>query len=111
MREIGSLSKQIEEYEKKLQEKKDVKGKEIQLKMNVMRNNLETIRQSTCERACGIEKRKRDSLELCKNQMHNRKKFKKELEEKLDFKNMQFEMKSEKKLKTKKGRLIGPPYA
>ena len=54
-----------------------------------MRRNLHTRREACIERKEEIEKKKRESLNLCKIQHYEREKFKQQLEDELSFKRIE----------------------
>ena len=88
-REIGALETIIEENESEMPACKSKQREEIEHELFVMLRNLHTRREACIERKEEIEKKKRESLNLCKIQHNEREKFKQQLEDELSFKRIE----------------------
>ena len=104
-REIEVIEKNIQENEStcKIPIRKSTQRKEIEHELAVMRTNLNTHRVTFLERKEAIEKKKRESLDLCKSQHNEREKFKQQLEDKLSFKRKEVREDIRKEIEGKRG--------
>ena len=104
-REIEVIEKNIQENEStcKIPIRKSTQRKEIEHELAVMRTNLNTHRVTVLERKEAIEKKKRESLDLCKSQHNEREKFKQQLEDKLSFKRKEVREDIRKEIEGKRG--------
>ena len=84
-REIGTIEKNIEENESKIPTCKSTQRKEIEHELAIMRRTLMTHREMVLKSGEEIEKKKRDSFDLCKTQHDEREKFKHQLDGKLNL--------------------------
>ncbi|XP_078340956.1 GTPase IMAP family member 4-like [Crassostrea virginica] len=84
-REIGAIEKIIEKNESKMPACKSTQRKEVEHELAVLRRRLGTHRNSFHERKGKIEKKTRNSENLCKIQRNEREKFKRQLEGQLSL--------------------------
>ena len=102
-REIGTIEKNIEENESKIPTCKSTQRKEIEHELAVMRRTLKTHREMFFFKSGEeIEKKKRNSFDLCKSQHDERKKFKHQLDGKLSLRRKDVREDIKKEIEAKK---------
>ena len=101
-REIGIIEKNIEENQSKIPTCKSTQRKEIEHELAIMRRTLKTHREMVLKSGEEIEKKKRDSFDLCKTQHDEREKFKHQLDGKLNLRREEVREDIRKEIEAKK---------